>query len=155
MKYAISFFASSIFVLHKYIASSDFSPSGLASQVGGTLKWGSSLSLSRAHSITLSPFFDPALSFDKTCLSFLRFLVDFCVSLPRRFTLAAYRAPSYREVHNPEGLITYSSGERESRYRATHRLISPTPRALPRTGGELVHPLPRTVLPLRSNSIYP
>lgn len=48
----------------------------------------------------------------------------------------AYRVPSYREVHNPEGLITYSSGERESRYGATHRLISPTP-CTPKTGVSL------------------
>lgn len=51
----------------------------------------------------------------------------------------AYRAPSYRAVHNPEGLITYSSRERESsRYGATHKLISPAPRSprLRGVGGE-------------------
>jgi len=90
-----------------------------------------SLFLSLSLSLAFLPFFDSALSFDKTSLSFLWFLVDFCVSFPHPHV---YRALSYREVHNPEGLITYSSGE--SRYRATLRLISPTPRA-PRTGVSL------------------
>lgn len=135
MKCIISFFAFSIFALLKYIASSDFSPSGLDSQIGGgTLKWLLSLylflspfrsSLFRSHAIFRQDF-------------------PFVPSIPRWFLRLAstpahpraYHAPSYREVHNPEGLITYSSGERESRYGATHRLISPTPPA-PRMGVSL------------------
>lgn len=66
-------------------------------------------------------------------------------------------APSYREVHNPEGLITYSSWERESRYEgATRRLISPIAALRREREGESLSTLFfERVLPLRSNSIYP
>lgn len=133
-------------LVYVYLSSSD-----LDSQIGGTLKWLLFVSPSPFSSFSIPRYLSTSPSSDSSLTFVSRF-----------HSGPTYRAPFYRAVHNPEGLITYSSRERESsRYEATHKLISPAPRSptpergIGRRGRvKLVHPLPRAVLPLRSNSIY-